>query len=346
MDEITDTMTRSIENKIKLVRNLVAEIGLDLSGLTVLTELASKDFMLAPVIASIAGAKDVRLWGRDTRYGKAKDLAAELENTYRQANLAIPTKIRINERVAEDIQSANIVTNSGMLRPLDAAFLSKMAASRSVVSLMYDAWELRDSDLDIDACRAYGVEVVGVNENDKDFPIFEFCGPLAAKMLFDAGYEVLGSRVIIWSNDDFGNTISAYLENMGAASVFMTMDQAAAELALTNADVIIFAKYTETRTLVASDSDALFSLQRLAQLNPHLGIVHLYGKIDAADVRNAGFSIHPNCNGLPLVMSHTLADLGSLPVLKLIIAGLRAAQEVLRNEELRFAQKLFPLETS
>ena len=339
-------MTRSTESKIDLVRRLVTEVGLDLSGLTVLTELASKDFMLTPVIASIAGAKDVRVWGRDTRYGKAKDLAAELENTYRLADLPIPTKIRINERVDADIESANIVTNSGMLRPLDVAFLSQMVANRSVVSLMYDAWEFRDSDLDIDACRTLGIEVVGVNENDRDFPIFEFCGPLAAKMVFEAGYEILGSRVIIWSNDDFGHTISAYLEKMGAASVFMTTDQAAAELALANADVIIFAKYTENRTLVGSDSDALFSLPRLAQLNPHLGIVHLYGKIDAADVRDAGFSIHPDRNGLPSVMSYTLADLGSLPVLKLTIAGLRAAQEVLRKEDFRFAQKLSQLETS
>ena len=294
----------------------------------------------------MAGAKDVRVWGRDTSYGMAEDIAADLRLLCQLADVEEPTAIRINKRVDADIAAANIVTNSGMLRPLDSAFLAHLDPNTSVVSLMYDAWELREGDIDLDECVRRGIKVVGTNESDSKFPIFDFCGPLIAKMIFEGGYEILENSFVVWSDDQFGSVVADYLKRMGAASVILTTDLGVAMANLIRADVIVFADYDQARELIGHGQDALFPLNSLKRINPFLGVIHLYGRIRAADVRAAGFSIYPARDGALSVMTETLAHLGSLPILKLTIAGLRAAQEVLREETARFSQPIQSLEVT
>ena len=88
---------------------------------------------------------------------------------------------------------SDIVTNSGQVRPIDAETVSCMKPS-AVVPLMYEGWEYRPADLDLEACRSRGILVAGTNERHPAVDVFAFLGQMAVMQLHDAGYRCEGAR--------------------------------------------------------------------------------------------------------------------------------------------------------
>ena len=323
--------------------------GLDLSGLTVLTEIGTADFALTPIIARLAGADAIYCWVRDSRWGKTVDITKTFAMTC--AGFGVDPDsffIRENVRPAEDVLRANIITNSGMLRPLDAEMLAPAIPDHCVISLMYDAWEIRPTDIAMNFCQSRGIRVCGTNEFDPDFPIFKYVGPLIAKMLLEAGYEVMGNRIIIWSDDHFGSTAHDYLTRMGASDVWLTKSRAEVMSKAPSADALVLADYHGITPLfgrAGTPSEYVFDLEVFRNIAPKLGIVHLYGLLDAEIVREAGFTPYPDRSGAPQAMTFNLAHVGATPVIRLMVAGLRAGQEVVKGEPLRFAQPIASMAT-
>ena len=137
---------------IRLMSEAIDRCRLDLSGLTVLTEAANGAYVVTPVIAAMAGA-DVYALAAGTAYASS----AEIEKlTVEVAQLAAVTD-RIQIVYHKDnsvVGSADIVTNSGQVRPIDAEMVADMKRS-AVVPLMYESWEYRHTDVDLQACRAH-----------------------------------------------------------------------------------------------------------------------------------------------------------------------------------------------
>ncbi|MGY2935016.1 hypothetical protein ACVWZ6_004618 [Bradyrhizobium sp. GM6.1] len=94
--------------------------------------------------------------------------------------------------------NVDIITNSGHLRPLIAHLRSDAA-----IAFMFEAWEFRREDLDIEACARRKIPVVGVNERHPAVDVFSFLGPLAVKQLHDCGLAVLGNRIGLLCDNDF-----------------------------------------------------------------------------------------------------------------------------------------------
>ena len=86
-----------------------------------------------------------------------------------------------------------MVTNSGHVRPIDRRMVGWMKPG-SVVPLMYERWELRPGEVDLDACRERGVRVAGTNERHPNVDVFSYLGVQAVKLLVDAGVAVYRSR--------------------------------------------------------------------------------------------------------------------------------------------------------
>jgi len=61
----------------ELVRDVVARMRLDLSGLIVLTEAASGPYLGVPLLAAAAGARRVHAVAADSRWHHADDVIAE-----------------------------------------------------------------------------------------------------------------------------------------------------------------------------------------------------------------------------------------------------------------------------
>jgi hypothetical protein len=134
------------------IEEAVSRLNLDLSGKVVLTEAATGAYIVTPVIAALAGA-EVYAFTRDTRYGSVDDVRKQTNDLLEQfgdRNLSVSI---IDSLTPEVIAKADIITNSGHLRPLNSEKLQH-ARSTVVIPLMYEGWEWRDADLDIDYCKA------------------------------------------------------------------------------------------------------------------------------------------------------------------------------------------------
>ncbi|MEJ5197352.1 MAG: hypothetical protein WHX53_00370, partial [Anaerolineae bacterium] len=106
-------------------------------------------------------------------------------------------------RRLELFAAADIITNLGFVRPIDAAAVAAMKPT-AVVPLMCEGWEIRPGDVDLEACRARGIPVIATNEDYPGLEVFAYSGWLALKMLFDAQIEVHKSRLAVVSGDKFG----------------------------------------------------------------------------------------------------------------------------------------------
>jgi hypothetical protein len=199
---------------VALIRAAVERCRLDLSGQVVLTEAASGAYVVTPLLAACAGAERVYAMTRSTAYGTAKAITAE---TLSLATLAgVRDRIEIvNGRSPAIVSRADIVTNSGHVRPIDAEFVSWMKPS-AVISLMYEGWEFRPGDIDVDACRARGIRIGATNERHPDVDVFSFLGTMAIKLLLDARVAVYRSAILLLCNNPFCGFIARTLRRAGA----------------------------------------------------------------------------------------------------------------------------------
>ena len=103
-----------------LMEAAIERCQLDLSDAVVLTEAASGAYVVTPVLAAMAGARQVFAMTRTTQYGTVENIAAQTSELARVA--AVESRIEIvTEKTAEIVAQADIITNSGHLRPIDDA---------------------------------------------------------------------------------------------------------------------------------------------------------------------------------------------------------------------------------
>jgi len=189
----------------------VARLKLDLKGKVVLTEAATGAYVVTPIIAALAGA-EVYAFTKKTKYGtveEVRQLTKELCNQFEE-ELAVTV---IDTLTPEIIEKADIITNSGHLRPLDESKL-KYAKKGVVIPLMFEAWEWREGDLDLDFCKKNKILVGATNERHPDIDVFNYLGDMALKMIFDAGLCPYNNNFILLCNNDFGPFIAKVLSKI------------------------------------------------------------------------------------------------------------------------------------
>ena len=323
---------------VRIILDSIERLELSLSGLTVLTEVGTNNYLYTPIIAALAGARRVYAWTADTSYGlgsetikKCRELAAKLDVLDR-------IEFSNNKKNTKHIESANIITNSGFIRPIDKDFLKHVNSEKCVIPLMYEAWECRETDVDIQACRVANVKVAGTWENHPAIKVFDASGPLAIKLAMEAGFEVYRNNIAVWSADDFGVNAAKAFERLGAASVFVTYEKAELVNRLSELDFIYFCDYVGKVPLIGSDG--ILELADIKRINPGVGIVHLFGDLDLEGCTNHGLRVYPHKNGYAERMTETLAYLGPEPSLNLTVAGFKVGQSLVSSEVNDFCQVL------
>lgn len=192
----------------KLIKQ-VKTLNLNLEGKVVLTEAANGAYVVTPIIAAIAGAK-VYAYCKDTSYGTFDEI---VNFTLKNIEGYIGDKLDITfvkELTPQIIFEADIITNSGHLRPLNKDKL-KYAKDSVVIPIMYEAWELRDADIDLEYCKERGFKLAATNERHPDVDVFNYLGDMAIKMIFDAGLTPYKNNFTLISNNDFGPYIAKVL---------------------------------------------------------------------------------------------------------------------------------------
>ena len=317
-----------IQRAEKLIRQVIAKLSIDLSGINVLTEVGSNYFVFTPVIAAMANANKIYAWTRDSSFGKAAGIIDECRAVFKAMGLDTSIEFAANERPAAHAADAHIITNLGFVRPLSVELL-KDARKGAVIAAMCEAWEVREEDIAIDVCKAKSIKVAGTWENHPALKIFDGCGPLAIKMCHEAGYEVYQNNIIIWSDDHFGDVIEEAFVRYCAAKVVRTTDVDVVMENIEGCDFIFFCKQNEKREILGPSG--LIDIKKIIEKNPAAGIVHLYGRVDAEYLQSLGVNVFPARSGRATVMTRTLAHLGMKPLIDLHAAGLKVGEQLYRG---------------
>jgi len=254
-----------------LTEAAVQRCALDLTGKVVLTEAACGAYVVTPVLAAVAGAARVYAMTRPTRYGTVGDVTAQTLELAQLTGVSDRIEIVI-DRTGAVVGRADIITNSGHVRPIDREMIAWMKPS-AVVSLMYEGWEFRPGDVDLDACRERGIPVAATDERHADVDVFSFLGVMAVKQLFDAQVAVYRSAILLLCDNPFCGFIARGLRRAGASvDVATSLTRAPRE---TRYDAIMLAM-TPTRTPSLSAADA-----RLIAANwPGAVVAQFWGDID------------------------------------------------------------------
>lgn len=296
--------------------------NLDLKDLIVFTESASKNFVVTPIIAAMSGAK-VYAVTSDSQYGKAKDIKEFTDNFAQFCGVGDKIDV-VFEKKEEIINRANIITNLGFVRPIDKKFVELMNKN-SVIPYMCEAWEYREGDVDINACKSRNIPVMATNEDFIGLEVIDSVGPLCIKMLFELEIEVYKSKIVIVSGDKFGKIIKKYLKAIGA-EVYLIENLKSQENRryLEDCDALVAADYRGDNILIGDGGQ--ISGNELVELSRKISVVQFAGDVDIYELDKYNISYFPKTRVGKYRMGMTMAELGPKPVIDLHCAGLKVGE--------------------
>jgi hypothetical protein len=304
------------------MHDAIARLRLDLSGAVTLTEAASGAYVVTPILAAMAGADRVFAISRTTRYGAFEEISADTLRLAKSAGVASRIEV-IDRKTREIVSRADIITNSGHVRPINAEMISWMKPG-AVIPLMYEAWEFRDSDLDLAECHKRGIRVAGVNERHPAVDVFRFLGDMSLKLLLDMGVAPSHSRALALCDNDFAPFIERGLTGAGAnVTVVEALRQAPSDGTF---DAVIVALKPQADPVVTGADAAV-----IARRWPGAVIGQLWGDVDRSALETAGVSWWPASPPAPGHMGVLPSDVGPEPVVRLQSGGLKVGEALLRS---------------
>ncbi|MDP4212595.1 MAG: hypothetical protein Q8918_13000 [Bacteroidota bacterium] len=328
----------------KLVKQ-VRELQLNLKGKTVLTEAATGAYIVTPVLAALAGAK-VFAFSKTTRYGTVDEVFAatkQLACSFKE----FPLDIHYTDKLTPEIISqADIITNSGHLRPLTEAVLGH-AKDEVVIPLMYEAWEWREADMDINYIRKRGFKIGATNERHPSVDVFNYLGDMALKQIFDAGICLYKNKFILLCNNDFGPFIARVIAAVCDGLAVIDKDENKSRYDFKNiewiggfpdirippaykdAEAVIFTAYPFDQNWIGDKTPV--SLQNIkSQLTDPL-ILRYAGDVDAEVLRKENVRFYPqdvHSGHMGILPSAVGYD----PIIRLQSGGLKAGEALLSGK--------------
>lgn len=339
------TLQHEEQRALRLCSEAVDRHGLDLSGLTVFTEAATGSYRFTPHLCLLAGAERVLALARDTRWGTAEDAARQARTL--AAAWGIGHRLHATtEKTSADLADADILTNSGNVRPIDAQTVAALKPT-CVIPLMWETWEHRPEELDLGSCRERNILVLGTDE--EAFGFRRYLGMTHLRAMLAAGLEVQGNRVLVLSGQPLARAICAMLRANGAdyrwscpgvmapaddPDAFLSPDDRTALLDYAcRCDAVICDERRHLAPLAGPEQShprPLLPVNGLQEHNPGVVFINRSGDLDVEALRSAGVRVVPDRReqkGYPNMIS---SSLGPLPVIELTAAGLRVAQQAAR----------------
>jgi len=307
----------------------ISDFDLDLSGIRVLTEAASGPFAVTAMAALMARAQKVIAVTRDSPYGQADEIANAMFEWAKTLELDERLTIQVGRPEIPN-GSVDLVTNLGFVRPIDRCLLSQLS-SDAVVALMWEPWEARSDDVDFGAARELAIPIVGTNENHGRVRTFEFLGIVAAKLLLERRFAILGSNIAIVASDPFGGPIAKTLSDLGAS--VHRYEPAARKLQISEwydslrrrPDAIVLAEHRSRDLLIGRSA---IPPHRLAE--DSAAIIHICGALDLVEIERCGVEIYPPQPATAGRMTVTTGFVAASPVINLHVAGLRVGEITIR----------------
>ena len=308
----------------KLIDKSIDLFELDLTDLTVLTEGASGNFVATSLIAAKANAKRVYAITKDSKYGNSEDVIDFCNRCAKR--LGLKKIVYSKSSPAEFASMCDIVTNLGFVRPINKDLIDKLPTTASI-SLMWEPWELRKSDIDIDYCHEKSIPVIGTNESDTRLSTFKYVGILAAKLLLESGIEIYNSNLSIIGTNPFGESIMSCLTSMGAScKLYVPNEIKENENKIYSSDAIVIAEHRDSTILIGEGG--LLDISKIK--DNHINLTHICGNVEI-EADDSSLLLNPKVLAPFGFMSLTTEYVGPKPIVDLHTAGLKLSEIITRS---------------
>jgi len=326
------------------IKKQIDELALNLSEKVLITEAASGPYIVTSIIGALAGAKVFAL-AKDSRYGTAFEVFDATRKILKDLKLELDIRY-IDSLESSIISEADIITNSGHLRPLNSNILQHVKKG-CVIPLMYESWELRESDLDIEYCRENSIPVGATNERHPDINVFSYLGDMAIKQILDSGICLYENRFVLISNNQFGpyiaKTLSKVCKNLGVIDLkerrgayedkidwLSDFPEIKVSDKYRDCEAIIFTAYPFDISWIGDDQSVIPVSKLTEEFNDPF-LLRYAGDIDTVKSDSKGLKYFPKKvqSGHMGVLP---SDIGFDPVIRLQSGGLKAGELMLQGK--------------
>lgn len=334
-------MQQAVKYKIL---NIINELELNLKDKIILTEAATGAYVVTPIIAALAGAKVIALT-RNTKYGTVEEVKNQTNTIVQLFHENLDIQI-VEELTSEILKDVDIITNSGHLRPLNSNILQHVKKG-AVISYMYEAWEYREGDLDLEYCSKNDIKVVATNEKHPNIDVFNYLGELAVRLIHDAGKCLYKNKFIIISNNDFGyhiaNTVIKLCDKIGVIDIEENKNKYPQNIdwignfpeieipeSYKDTEAIIFTAYPFENTWIKEDGELkINSIKNLS--NPI--ILRFAGHLDTQYLDKNNIEYYPK-EVKAGHMGVLLSEIGNDSVIRLQAGGLKVAEMAISKQSI------------
>ena len=239
------------------------------------------------------------------------------------------------------MQEADIVTNSGFVRPIDKKTISAMKET-AVIPLMFETWEFRKEDVDLDFCKQKKILVLGTNEERPPMDMMRYSGFLINKLMFECGMGVHKDKILVLGSGRIGNNIARFMRSNKIDFRWISLDNNIlkenklylsriedVKSELSDFDAVIIAENYHNVEIIGKEG--LIKTEELSRKNPLIQIIHICGSVDFEDIKTHNLSIYPEYF-MPFGHMTVSADyIGPKATIELNIAGLKVGEIMARN---------------
>lgn len=312
-------------NKIK---NSLKKFDLNLQDLNVLTEAASGNYVITPIIAALAGA-NVTAITKDSAYATVDEVKKQTMALAKECNVEDKITILSNKRDL-DYGVFDIVTNTGFVRPIDKSVIEQLS-EHCVIPLMWEPWEYRADEIDLEACIRKGIKVYGTDESDIRLKTMSYIGYIILFFLLKNHYTPFSANILIIGNDHFVNpTIDILNNNKYNVERYIDYDQ---RLDVSKYNVIILLENQDKRLLIGDSPDALIQKEDISSAQY---VLHICGNVDFDRAKFLHDPDKPKPFGY---MSYTTDFIDNNAVIDLHTAGLKVAEGMLKANKMKISGK-------
>jgi hypothetical protein len=303
--------------------------NLSLNNKNILTEAASGNYVVTPIIAALAGAK-VTAVVKSTKYGTAREIKSQI---FKLANkLNIKKNIRVvTKKEKIDFSHFDVVTNTGHVRPINKKMIRKLKKN-CVIPLMWETWEYRKQDIDLDACLKRGIKVYGTNEADFRLRTFEYTGFTTLSLLLQNKYSPFSTKVLILGDNKFSKPVLKILRLNNYSCTHISKFNGVSP-DINKYDVIIVSEHSRNNLLIGSKG-----FIKPNKIKPENYIIHICGNVDFKKVKCKVTPKQPAKFGY---MSYTADYIDNKAVIDLHTAGLKVAEGMIKGNEMSLNKKKF-----
>jgi len=176
-------------------KQLVEKYQIDCTGLTILTEAASGSYFFNPLIPIVANANSVMTFCKSSSYGNVEQIEEQMSVVY--SELGYRDNYYFLKVLNEEcLGQADIVTNSGHLRPLDEEFFRSLKDT-AVIPLMWEPWEIREGEIDLLKAKERNILIMGTNEHSVPCDMRPYGLLTALHLMMEHKASIVDDRILI-----------------------------------------------------------------------------------------------------------------------------------------------------